>query len=72
MNTFGTGRLPDERLAQIAEEVFPTRPGRIIEALGLIGPNKPRYRSTATYGHFGVNGFSWEKLDKVDELKKFA
>ncbi len=71
VDTHGTGKLPDEKLAEIVKQVFPWRPGRIIESLHLVGPQKPKYLETAKFGHFGVNGFSWEKLDKVDELKKF-
>ena len=71
VDTHGTGKLPDEKLAEIVKQVFPWRPGRIIEKLQLVGPHKPKYQETASFGHFGVNGFSWEKLDKVEELKKY-
>ena len=75
VNTFGTLRLPqgkqdkvgDEQLAEAVKKVFDLRPGKIIEHLDLL---KPIYRQTAAYGHFGRNGVSWEKTDKVEELKK--
>ena len=74
VNTFGTLRLPqgkqdkvgDEQLAEAVKKVFDLRPGKIIEHLDLL---KPIYRQTAAYGHFGRNGVSWEKTDKVEELK---
>ncbi len=76
VKTYGTGLMGDdngfdERLTQIVSEVFPWRPGRIIEALELVGPKKPKYGETARYGHFGREdaGFSWERLNKVAALK---
>ncbi len=70
VDTFGTGRLEDGRLAEIIMEEFPTRPHEIIRHLDL---KKPIYQATAAYGHFGreEEGFSWEKRDKVDALKKY-
>ena len=68
VNTFGTGKLSDERLATIVQEVFDLRPSAIIEKLDL---RKPIYSSTASYGHFGKRGYSWEKTDLADELKKY-
>ena len=72
VDTYGTGKMPDEQLAEIVKRVFPWRPGRIIEKLHLVGPQKPKYQETAQYGHFGVPNFSWEKLDKVEALRKEA
>lgn len=69
IDTFGTGKVSDEKLVQIIREVFDFRPGKIIEYLDLL---KPVYRATAAYGHFGRDGFTWERIDKVDELKAKA
>lgn len=68
VETFGTGVLPDDKLREIVEKEFDFRPLAIIEKLDL---KKPIYKKTASYGHFGRNEFSWEKLDKVDDLKKY-
>ena len=69
VDTFGTGRRPDEALARRVTEVFDLRPRAIIERLGL---RKPIYRRTAAYGHFGRepdgDGFTWERTDRVDAL----
>ena len=69
VNTFGTGTLDDVTLADIVSKEFDLRPAGIIKALDLL---KPRYRATAAYGHFGRDddGFTWERLDRVDALKK--
>ena len=69
VETFGTGRLSPGRLSQVIRDVFPLVPGEFIWALQLTGSNRPAYRSTAHGGHFGRDGFSWERLDKVDELR---
>jgi S-adenosylmethionine synthetase len=68
VNSFGTGRLTDSELSAIVSREFDLRPTAIINHLDL---KKPIYQSTASYGHFGRNGFTWEKLDKVDTLKKY-
>ena len=68
VNTFGTGKLNDEQLAEIVVKEFDLRPSAIIEKLSL---RKPIYSRTASYGHFGKQGFTWENLDKVDDLKKY-
>lgn len=57
VETFGTGRLPDDALARLVGEAFDFRPGAVIERLDL---RKPIYRQTAAYGHFGRPEFSWE------------
>lgn len=68
VNTFGTGKVSDDILADIIVKEFDLRPSAIIEKLQL---RKPVYRQTASYGHFGRDIFAWEKLDKVDDLKKY-
>ena len=67
VDSFGTGSIPDERIAAAVTKVFDLSPAGIIRTLDL---KKPVYRATAAYGHFGRNGFSWERTDKADELKK--
>ena len=66
----GTGALPDSRLAEIVNEVFDLRPAAIIRDLDL---KKPIYSQTASYGHFGRDDLDlpWERLDKVETLKKY-
>lgn len=66
VNTFGTGKVSDEKLETAITEIFDFRPGKIIEYLNL---RRPIYRATAAYGHFGRIEFPWEQLTKVDELK---
>ncbi len=66
VDTFGTGKLPDDQLAALVNDVFDMRPAAIIERLDL---RRPIYRATAAYGHFGRGDFSWEKTDYVDKLK---
>ena len=70
VDTFGTGKLSDERLTEIIRENFDLRPAGIIKMLDL---RRPIYKQTAAYGHFGRNDLDlpWEKLDKVDTLKKY-
>ncbi len=70
VDTFGTGKLSDERLVEIIRENFDLRPAGIIKMLDL---RRPIYKQTAAYGHFGRNDLDlpWEKLDKVEELKKY-
>jgi len=71
IDTFGTGKISEERLVKIIRDVFDLRPKGLIAALDLL---KPIYQSTASYGHFGrtEETFSWEKTDKVDALKDAA
>ncbi|MBI2436995.1 MAG: methionine adenosyltransferase [Candidatus Magasanikbacteria bacterium] len=66
VDTFGTGKVDNEKLVQAVTEVFDFRPGKIIDHLNLL---QPIYRATAAYGHFGRPEFPWEQLDKVDALK---
>ena len=70
VDTFGTGRLSDEKLVEIIRENFDLRPAGIIRMLDL---RRPIYRTTAAYGHFGRDDVSlpWESLDKVETLKKY-
>jgi len=66
VNTYNTNKVGEEKLINAVKKVFDFRPGKIIEHLDLL---KPIYRQTAAYGHFGREGFSWERVDKVEELK---
>ncbi len=66
-NTFGTGTVSDERIAEIIPHVFDLRPYGLIKMLDLL---RPIYLKTATYGHFGREEFPWEKTDKADELRQ--
>ena len=70
VETFGTGKLGEEKLVEIIRENFDLRPAGIIRMLDL---RRPIYRQTAAYGHFGRNDLNlpWEKLDKVETLKKY-
>ncbi|MDR2599398.1 MAG: methionine adenosyltransferase [Oscillospiraceae bacterium] len=68
IDTRGTGVKTDEQIADIVKANFDFRPSKIIEKLDLL---KPIYKETASYGHFGRDGFSWEKLDMVDTLKNY-
>jgi S-adenosylmethionine synthetase len=65
VETFGTGSVDDAVLARAVSRVFDLRPAAIIEALDLL---RPIYRPTATFGHFGRAGFTWEQTDRVEEL----
>ena len=70
VDTFGTGKLDDTKLVEIIRENFDLRPAGIIKMLDL---RRPIYKQTAAYGHFGRNDLDlpWEKLDKIDTLKKY-
>ncbi len=70
VDTFGTGRLPDEQIVEIVRQHFDLRPAGIIKMLDL---RRPIYRATAAYGHFGRTDVDlpWEALDKVDALKAY-
>jgi S-adenosylmethionine synthetase len=71
VNTFGTGKLPEERFSSLVRETFDMRPSAIIEQLDLL---RPIYLKTAAYGHFGreLPEFTWEKTDKAALLKQKA
>ena len=70
VDTFGTGKISDDKLVSIIRENFDLRPAGIIKMLNL---RRPIYKQTAAYGHFGRNDLNlpWEALDKVDALKKY-
>ena len=70
VDTFGTGKISDEKLTQIVRDNFDLRPAGIIKMLDL---RRPIYKQTAAYGHFGRNDLDlpWEKTDKAEELKKY-
>ena len=70
VDTFGTGKVSDEKIVEIIRENFDLRPAGIIKMLDL---RRPIYKQTAAYGHFGRNdlNLTWEALDKVDILKKY-
>jgi S-adenosylmethionine synthetase len=71
VETFGTGKIPDEAIARLINENFDLRPGAIIRDLNL---RRPIYRQTATYGHFGRTDIDapWENTDRADELREAA
>jgi len=71
VDTFGTGKIPDERLGKLVDQHFDLRPGLIIKNLKL---RRPLYKQVAAYGHFGRDDLDlpWEKTDKAKELKKAA
>ena len=66
VETFGTEKVDPSRIEEIVAEVFDFRPAAIIERLGL---RQPVFSATAAYGHFGRPEFSWEQLDRVDDIK---
>lgn len=69
INTFGTGKVSEEKLVEAVRNVFDLRPAGIIKMLDL---RRPIYKKTASYGHFGRDEeeFTWEKTDRVEQLKK--
>ncbi len=71
IDTFGTGKIPDEKISELVTRHFDLRPAGIINMLNL---RRPIYRKTAAYGHFGRNDadFTWEKTDKADILRREA
>ena len=71
VDTFGTGKVSEEKLVEIVRRHFDLRPAGIIQMLRL---RRPIYRETAAYGHFGRNDLTlpWEALDKVEELKQYC
>jgi len=71
VDTFGTGAVPDSKIAAIVQEVFDLRPKGIVKMLNLL---KPVYQQTAAYGHFGrtEKGFTWERTDKAAALRAAA
>ncbi|MDP8212055.1 MAG: methionine adenosyltransferase [Candidatus Zapsychrus exili] len=69
VDTFGTGKVSEQKLVELIRKHFDLTPKGIIKTLDLL---KPKYKKTASYGHFGRNDFSWEKTDKAAKLKKDA
>jgi S-adenosylmethionine synthetase len=67
VDTFGTGKVPEERLEEVIQKVFDLSPAGCIRSLNLL---QPIYERTAAYGHFGRDTFSWEQTDKVEELQR--
>ena len=67
VDTFGTGQVADAELARAVQVVFDLRPAAIIDKLGLAAPI---YENTSDYGHFGREGFSWERTDMTEKLKE--
>lgn len=65
VNTYGTGKISDEKLSDVVRKVFPLSPHGIIDHLKL---RQPVYLKTAAYGHFGRHEFAWEKIDAIEEL----
>ena len=66
VETFGTEKAPRSKIEEAVEKIFDCTPAGIVKTLQL---KQPIYRKTASYGHFGREGFPWEKTDKVEELK---
>jgi len=71
VDSFGTGKIPDEKISRIIRKIFDLRPGMLIKNLGL---RRPLYRQVAAYGHFGRSDLDlpWERTDKVQNLRKLA
>jgi S-adenosylmethionine synthetase len=71
VDTFGTGKIADDKITDLVREHFDLRPYGILKMLDLLNSDKIKYRKTAAYGHFGREneGFTWELTDKADELK---
>jgi S-adenosylmethionine synthetase len=69
VETFGTNKVPEKKIISAVDEIFDLRPYGIIKMLDLL---KPIYKPTAAYGHFGRDGFSWEKTDRAAALKAAA
>jgi S-adenosylmethionine synthetase len=70
-DTFGTGKIDDEKIATLIRDHFDLRPAAIIDYLEL---RRPIFKQTAAYGHFGREeaDFTWEKTDRADELRRAA
>ena len=70
VDTFGTGKVPENEIVKRIKNTFNLTPGGIIKSLDL---RRPIYKQTSSYGHFGRNDLDlpWEKLDKVEDLKKY-
>lgn len=70
VNSYGTGKVSDEKLAEIIGQEFDLRPKGIVQMLDLL---KPRYKKSASYGHFGRSDelFTWESENHAEQLKKY-
>jgi S-adenosylmethionine synthetase len=68
VQTFGTGQVSDEKLAEVARELFPLKPAGLIKHLDLL---RPIYRATAAHGHFGRAQFTWEKTDMARKIASY-
>ncbi|HMV66725.1 MAG TPA: methionine adenosyltransferase [Myxococcota bacterium] len=68
VNTFGTGKVSDEKLTAAVRELFPLKPAGLIRHLEL---KRPIYRATASHGHFGRAGFPWERTDMAEKVREF-
>ncbi|URA10160.1 methionine adenosyltransferase [Thermospira aquatica] len=69
VDTYGTGKVPEEKLAEIVQKVFDLSPSGIIKTLDL---RRPIYQATAAYGHFGREEFPWEKTDRVQDILRLV
>lgn len=69
VNTYNTGKVPNDKIVELVRKVFPTKPADISKHFDL---QRPIYRKTSYFGHFGREEFPWEKLDMVDKVKKEA
>ena len=69
VNTYGTSDISPARFEEMVREVFCLKPSELVSSLDLLNPI---YRKTAAYGHFGRDGFSWEKTDKASILREMA
>jgi S-adenosylmethionine synthetase len=69
VDTKGTGRISESALATLVRDSFELTPGGIMKELDL---RRPIYKATAAYGHFGRDGFSWERIDKAETLRAAA
>ena len=74
VSTYGTGKVPEAKIERIlmSNEIFDFRPGMLIKDLGLTKPKGWSFRKTSNYGHFGREGFPWEKTDRVAALRSAA
>ena len=74
VDTFGTGKITDERITQLVREHFDLRPYGILKMLDLLNAEQIKYRKTAAYGHFGREDadFSWERTDRAEALRADA
>ena len=68
VDSYGTGKVSDEKLTEAVREIFPLKPAGLIQHLDLL---RPIYRATAAHGHFGRPGFPWEKTDLADKVREF-